>query len=163
MEYVVNFVVTLLLVLMEAILDALIVPIVRLGRWAIGKLFPNSYADRLLMSVETRILRWVHVRWIHEAHALRIVNTFRFIDDHIHELMDPFDAFLDPDKGLTIEANNNRIQREVAEYGESVPKDTLDRFTKKNPLSTKAGKYNKHALVFWLQESQRTWDRMLDD
>ena len=143
MEYVLALGKAVLGTLAETVAEALIKPTLTLVKWTIVKLFPQSRFARLLMSWEVRFLRWVRVTWTHEADALRIVNTFRVIDDQVHELMDPFDVYMDSDKGLTMVPNETRIQREIGEYGESIPKDVLDTFAGRKPLSRKAGKYNK--------------------
>ena len=138
-------------------------PLLRLFPWALVKLFPNSRIARWLPSWETKLLRRVSITWIHEARALKIVNTFGFIHDQIREYIDPFDVIIDSEIGLTVAPNRTRIEREMSDYGESVPNHALVTFVEQNPLAKRAGMYNKQALISWLQEYQREWERMLEE
>ena len=163
MEVVAGFLKTLFGYVVQFLVEILLEPVLRLVRRIILKLFPKSRLARFILSSETKVLRYVRVTWIHEAQALRIVNTFDFIDDQIRELVNPLDIYIDSNRGLKMVPNEARIEREFSDYGESVPEHQLGTFVEQNPLSKKAGMYNKHALVFWLQESQRAWDRMLEE
>lgn len=146
----------------ETLAVKLVTPALTLLRWGMVKLFPNWRISRLLQSWEIKLLRFAPVTWIHEAHALKMINAYDFVEDQIREQIDVFDASDDPIIGVTIVPNRQRIQHEMSEYGESVPKHILNTFVKQNPLATKRGIYNRQALAFWLEEYQRDWDRMLE-
>ena len=156
MEYIAGIVV-------DFLIGKLISPLLRFFRWATVTLLPNSRIARWLPSWETKLLHRVSITWIHEARALKIVNTFGFVHDQIREYIDPFDVVIEPEVGLTITPNRTRIQREMSDYGESVPSHILDIFVEQNPLARRAGKYKKQALILWLQEYQRWWERMLEE
>ena len=129
-------------------------------RRTIARPFPRF--DRFMASIETKIVRWARVLRTHKANALRAVNTYDVVDDQICEYVDPFDVVFDRENGPTLVLNQSRIQRQLAEYSESVPEHLLDSFAAQYPLANADGTYNKQVLIAWLDEYQRNWDKLLE-